>query len=259
MAACGDAEVVAVFGMHLGQGHPHFIMTGGLWETPLGPVEVASDLAGQLAKGFAFEIETASRHVRDNTIELELPFVKYFFPKAKVLPIGPAPGSQAAAIGQALVDIAQSRGVVLKVIGSTDLTHYGPNYGFSPAGTGADALKWVEEKNDRAQIERILSLDPQGIVAQGLAKHNACCSGAAAAAVAAAKGLGAVKAQLLEYATSHEKSGSKAGGKTGIKGGRKDKGKGNSARILHGKIFPYKFAKTARPYTPCPAHEARKP
>ncbi|MDI6796350.1 MAG: AmmeMemoRadiSam system protein B [Desulfatibacillaceae bacterium] len=205
MAHCGSADVIAIFGMHLGQGHPHFIMTDGLWETPLGPLEVASEAAIQLSRGFNFQIETPSRHVRDNTIELLLPFVKYFFPKAKIIPIGPAPGSQAAAIGQALIDITKSQGVSLKVIGSTDLTHYGPNYGFSPAGTGADALKWSKE-NDKAQIEKILALDSDGVIAQGLTRHNACCSGAVAATVAAARALGATRGQLLDYATSHDKS-----------------------------------------------------
>ena len=159
----------------------------------------------QLAGGFNFQIETPARHVQDNTIELQLPFVKHFFPKAKIIPIGPAPGSQAAAIGQALADIAVSQGLSLKVIGSTDLTHYGPNYGFSPAGAGGEALKWSKE-NDRAQIERILSLDADGVIAQGLTRHNACCSGAVAAAVAAARALGATKGQLIDYATSHDKS-----------------------------------------------------
>ncbi|MEW5736787.1 MAG: AmmeMemoRadiSam system protein B, partial [Thermodesulfobacteriota bacterium] len=102
--------------------------------------------------------------------------------------------------------LARERGYQTVAIGSTDLTHYGPNYGFSPMGTGTPALDWVTKKNDPAFIEKVLAMDPEGMLDEGLAHYNACCSGAAATAVAAGKKLGATRGQLIAYDTSHAKS-----------------------------------------------------
>jgi MEMO1 family protein len=92
------------------------------------------------------------------------------------------------------------------VIGSTDLTHYGRNYGFIPHGSGPAALEWVRQENDHRVIEAMLALAPEKIIAEGLEHQNACCAGAAAAAVAAAMQLGARSAWTLDYATSYDKS-----------------------------------------------------
>lgn len=200
-----DPDLIAVFGMHLGPNHPNFIMAKGAWETPFGPIEIAEDVAAQLSQGFAFNMETAERHIQDNTIELQLPFIKYFFPKTRIVPIGVAPGSRSLAIGEALVDIAGHFGQSVKVLGSTDLTHYGSNYGFSPAGSGDKAVTWVRD-NDKKLVDCILTLDAKGVLAQARENSNACCSGATATAIAAAKRLGAQKAQVLEYLLSYDVS-----------------------------------------------------
>jgi AmmeMemoRadiSam system protein B len=49
-------------------------------------------------------------------------------------------------------------------------------------------------------------MDPDKVISEALANHNACCSGAAATAIAAAKRLGAGKAETIAYATSYDKS-----------------------------------------------------
>ena len=65
---------------------------------------------------------------------------------------------------------------LLKIIGSTDLTHYGPNYGFAPSGSGKKAVEWVRNKNDKNAIDRMLAMDPEKLIADSLASGNACCS-----------------------------------------------------------------------------------
>jgi MEMO1 family protein len=45
-----------------------------------------SELAEKISGEFAFRIETASRYEQDNTIEVQLPFIKYFFPESRILP-----------------------------------------------------------------------------------------------------------------------------------------------------------------------------
>ncbi len=197
-------DLVVIFGMHLHPDSPCCIMSGGTWETPFGEIEIEAELAGKLEKKFSF-IERAADFSQDNTIELQLPFIKYFFNKVKILPIGVPPSKSSIEIGREVVKSARRLGLSVKLIGSTDLTHYGYNYGFSPKGSGADAIDWVRNKNDRGFIDTVLSMDPVKIINEAQKNNNACCSGAVAAAVAAAKQLGVKKAELAAYATSYDK------------------------------------------------------
>ncbi|GBC63317.1 AmmeMemoRadiSam system protein B [Desulfonema ishimotonii] len=202
----GEApDVVVVFGMHLHPGSRPCMMTEGAWETPFGELAVAEDLADALADRFRFRIETPERFISDNTIELQLPFVKYFFRSSKVLAIGVPPADQTLDIAYSVVEIAEQLGHRVRVIGSTDLTHYGANYNFAPRGSGAEALDWVCNENDRKFIDALTAMNPAEIIREGLAHQNACCAGAAAAAVAAARKLGAKRARTVAYATSHDK------------------------------------------------------
>lgn len=198
-------DVIAVFGMHLHPGSPFYMMTEGAWETPFGDIPVASDLASALAARFRFNIETPTRFTPDNTIELQLPFIKYFFKNVRVVTIGAPPVEKTSAVAETLVLLSQEMGLSLKVVGSTDLTHYGINYGFMPRGSGPDALRWVTDENDRRFIDAVLAMDPPAVVREGVMHHNACCAGAVASAVAAAKFLGADRAETVAYATSHDK------------------------------------------------------
>lgn len=202
-------DVVAVFGMHLHSGSPLYMMADGAWETPFGELPVASDLSNALADAlagrFRLTIETPTRFTPDNTIELQLPFVKYFFKDARVITIGAPPAEKTPAVAETLVSLAKEMDISLKVIGSTDLTHYGMNYGFTPRGAGPGALRWVTDENDRRFIDAVLAMDPPAVIFEGSQHQNACCSGAAASAVAAAKALGATRAETVAYATSHDK------------------------------------------------------
>jgi len=199
-------DVIAIFGMHLHPGSPRYMMTEGSWETPFGALPIATDLARELSSRFEFEIETADHYIRDNTIELQLPFIKYFFENAAIVPMGVPPAKETVKVAEAVVEIAGSLGLNLKVLGSTDLTHYGPNYGFMPQGAGASALDWVRNENDRRVIAAMLAMDPERVIREALESQNACCSGAAAAAIAAGKKLGATEAETVAYATSFDKS-----------------------------------------------------
>jgi AmmeMemoRadiSam system protein B len=197
-------DVFLMYGMHLHQNSSAFIMTEGSWDTPFGPIEIHEMLAKKMAAKFTFTIETAGRYNRDNTIELQLPFIKYFFPESKILPMGIPPTHQSIEIGKAVVLSAQQMGLNVKIVGSTDLTHYGPNYGFMPKGSGETALKWVKTVNDKQMIDAMLALNSEHVMDKALNNQSACCSGAASAAIASAKQLGSTQTEMLSYATSYD-------------------------------------------------------
>jgi len=197
-------QTVVLFGRHLHPGSPNFIMTQGAWETPLGNLSIDEDLAGSLAVEFPFEVETATRYGQDNTIELQLPFIRHFFPEADIVPIGVPPAAESIRIGERVVELADSLKRDILAIGSTDLTHYGMNYGFTPKGVGEKALEWVRSENDRRVIDRMIAMDAEGVIEEGLRSQNACCAGAAAAAIAASRAMGVKAGQELAYATSYD-------------------------------------------------------
>ncbi len=199
-------DLFVVFGMHLHQGSPNHIMTSGSWETPFGEIQIESNVAGELAGRFAFDIKTSEPFYQDNTIELQLPFIKYFFPDVKFIPIGVPPLKKSFEIGKAVAEISKNSGLRTKVLGSTDLTHYGVNYGFMPEGSGPKSVEWVRNENDKKIIDAILSMDPYRVLDEAQDHQNACCSGAAATVIAAAKQLGAKQAEIIDYATSYDKN-----------------------------------------------------
>ena len=199
-------DVFVVFGMHLHPGSPCIMMAEGAWETPFGEIGVDEQLSGELTRQFSFTLESPDSFTQDNTIELQLPFIKYFFSEVRIVAMGVPPAKSSLEIGRAIVDIARQLNLRIKVIGSTDLTHYGRNYGFVSEGTGQQALDWVRNQNDRRIIDLMLDMDAEKVISEALASQNACCAGAAATAIETAKYLGADRAESIAYATSYDKS-----------------------------------------------------
>jgi AmmeMemoRadiSam system protein B len=200
----GEPDTCIIFGRHLHPGSDNYIMTEGRWATPLGELEIDADLAKRLAAEFSFTVETTTRYDQDNTIELQLPFIKYFFPKTRIVPIGLPPRSESLSIAIRAAEISKILDRTVRVVGSTDLTHYGHNYGLTPKGVGKDAVEWVKNVNDKQSVDLMVAMDEEGVIRETLKNHNACCPGAASAAIAAAKALGAKRGEKVEYFTSYD-------------------------------------------------------
>jgi AmmeMemoRadiSam system protein B len=205
---CLDAQdgpdTCILFGRHLHKGSANFIMTEGRWDTPLGELAIDSDLAAELAGEFEFTIETTSRYDGDNTIEVQLPFLKYFYPDIKIVPMGLPPHSGSLEIAKKAIEISRRMGRKAVVLGSTDLTHYGDNYGFMPRGVGEEAVEWVAKINDKRAIDLMMKMDEHAVLDASFKERNICCPGAVATAIVAARELGAVQAEQMIYGTSYD-------------------------------------------------------
>ncbi len=92
------------------------------------------------------------------------------------------------------------------MIGSTDLTHYGPSYNFMPRGAGNDAVKWVQEENDGSILNAMTAMDVDGVLYCGNEKMAACSAGAAAGTMALVRSFGIEEGILIDYRTSLEKN-----------------------------------------------------
>ncbi|HPC97119.1 MAG TPA: AmmeMemoRadiSam system protein B [Sedimentisphaerales bacterium] len=174
-----------------------------LWECPLGDVAVDRALRERLVDRGVVRLDRAA-HRREHSIEVQVPFVAHLFPQAKILPLTVPPTRAALALGDALAEVMAARPGSIVCVGSTDLTHYGPRYGFTPMGAGADGLRWASEVNDRAFIDLAVTLEAERLLARAIENGNACGPGAAAAVVGAARGLGVQRGCLLAHTTSNE-------------------------------------------------------
>ncbi len=134
----------------------------------MGPMEVDQDLAQELLSEFSFRRELPGRAQPENTIEVQLPLLRYFFPEARILPLGLSPTKEGISIGSRCAELILEKGMKALVLGSTDLTHYGPGYGFCPKGPATKAEPWVRQVLDRAVIEKMLEMDPESVLLEGL-------------------------------------------------------------------------------------------
>lgn len=176
----------------------------GVWTTPLGEVVIDEELAeAVISTGQA--VSDPGAHLCEHSIEVQVPFIQEVFPGAKIVPVLVPPMEQGIELGTCVGEIvtkAENKKIVC--IGSTDLTHYGPRYGFAPMGTGKHALEWAKQVNDKKFIDLALKLKPEELLASSVKDGNACGPGAAAATVAAAKELGCKQGVLLAHTTSNE-------------------------------------------------------
>ena len=180
------------------------VYEAGSWITPLGEVEIDEDLADAIL-GDNMAVKDSMAHRSEHSIEVQIPFVQYLFPDARILPILVPPTEQAVELGTVIGKIlSENEKKKIVCIGSTDLTHYGPRYGFTPMGTGAKAIQWASDVNDREFIDLALKFEPQRMLASAAENYNACGAGAAAAAVAVAKELGRTEGVLLAHTNSNE-------------------------------------------------------
>jgi len=200
-----DADLVVVFGSHRSESGPSTVFLGEAWDTPLGPITSARELATVLPGLVDLEEEPIDPARPDNGVELHLPLLKYFFPTAQLLMVGVAASPVGIDIGENVASLAEGAGRRSVFVGSTDLTHYGPNYGLTSHGSGDDAATWVRDTNDRGFIDRVLAHDAAGLLAHAREHDSACCPGAVAATLAALRAVGHTPApRLVDHYLSYD-------------------------------------------------------
>ncbi len=197
------AETLVVFGaVHRRSGPEAMVYTSGKWQTPLGDIPIDEALASAVTGRSPSAVEDLVAHGPEHSIEVEVPFVQLAAPRAKLLPVMVPPTETAHEIGAMIAQEARRLARRVAYLGSSDLTHYGPRYGFTPAGDGPEGLSWARDVNDRRMLDLILAFRADEIVPEARAHHNACGAGAIAATVAACRADGADSARLLRHTTS---------------------------------------------------------
>jgi len=173
----------------------------GSFKTPLGEVSIDEESAKRLLEADKDCVFDPSVHAKEHSVEVELPFVQYLFPNAKILPlvIGDPSLDKCARLGKALADILRDRKALL--VASSDLSHY-PNYEDS-------------KQVDKETLKSIALLDAQAVASTAARQMSenvpalvtcACGEGPILAAIIAAKDLGANSGMVISYANSGDAS-----------------------------------------------------
>ncbi len=200
-----QVDTFVIFGATHGySGRLPAIYDQGSWQTPLGRIAIDEDLTARIA-ATKFARCDCDSHSSEHSIEVQVPFIQHLFPEAKIVPIMVPPAESAIALGAETGRIiSETTDKTIVCIASTDLTHYGPRYGFCPTGPGPDGIKWAKEVNDTQFIDLALRMDAEKLLESAIENCSACGPGAAAALVAAAKELGKTKGTLLAHTHSSE-------------------------------------------------------
>lgn len=181
---------------HTGSGKPFSIMTDGTWKTPLGEVAIDTELAKKITDISDYLREDDTAHQNEHSIEVQIPFLQYFRPDIKIVPIilAHASGAVYRQIGHEIAQAIRESGREAVIIASSDMTHYEPD-------------KSAREK-DRQAIEAILNLDEGELLRRVQEQNISMCGYAPAVSlITAAKELGASRAELVSYQTSGDTSG----------------------------------------------------
>jgi MEMO1 family protein len=182
---------------HTGFGVPLSIMSRGYWQTPLGDLEIDSEMASALMASNPELEEDAEAHRREHAIEVQLPFLQHSLhgsgTKFVPITIGVSRWDALERLGTSVAETIQRIDRTTLIIASSDMNHY-----------ESDAITRVK---DAKAIEPLLKLDARGLhEVVRREKISMCGVGPATSMIVAAKRLGASQTELVKYATSAEVS-----------------------------------------------------
>jgi AmmeMemoRadiSam system protein B len=175
------------------------IWPAGAFDSPLGPVPIAEDVAAELLT-VPIMTDMPEAHRREHSLEMQLPFLRRLLPEVPIVPllIGYQARATIESLADALAGAARSRRALL--VASTDLSHY------LPADTA--------ERLDARVLACVDPFDPDGLLElfeqypePDRGRYVACGGGAAIAVMKAAQALGARRGRVLQYAHSGDISG----------------------------------------------------
>jgi len=191
LASDGKPDVVVILGPnHTGYGSPLAVMNEGIWRTPLGDVEIDTEIADKIVRESRIVDVDESAHRFEHSVEVQIPFLQYLYDtQFKIVPICflMQDLDSAKEVGHAVGSVLKGKNAV--IIASSDMTHYEPQE--EALENDMMAIRTIESMNEDAFYSTV---EKRGI--------SACGYGPIAALITAVKTMGAKEAKLLCYKTS---------------------------------------------------------
>jgi len=181
---------------HTGRGKPLSIMTEGVWQTPLGDVAIDSELGKRILANSSHLQEDDTAHQYEHSLEVQLPFLQYFRPDIRIVPITLTYGSRAAykEIGREIARAVRELPREVVIMASSDMTHYEPQE--SAQKKDQQAIDAILRLNEDELLQRVEELD-----------ISMCGCAPTVCLISAARELGATAAELVRYQTSGDITG----------------------------------------------------
>lgn len=161
------------------------------WETPVGIVDVDAAFVRELG----IEVDEFS-HQGEHSLEVQMPFIKYRFPRALVAPVmmGDQSHPSASDLAERIGRAQRRTGREIRIVASSDFSHYVPEE--------------VARKDDLYAIGALKDLDTGEFYRRvGERGVSACGYGPIATLCLAGKEMGATRGELLTYRTSGDVTG----------------------------------------------------
>ncbi|RQW02509.1 AmmeMemoRadiSam system protein B [candidate division KSB1 bacterium] len=174
------------------------IFPGRAYETPLGTADIDVSLARQLVDLCDQVHLVEYGHRAEHAVEVQVPFVQFLFPKAKIIPlvVGHVDWSACEAIGKSLAKVLGDKKTL--IIASTDLYH-GQSYGECVRICGQT-------------LSAIVALQPKTLYQELQSGSSQACGGCPVIIMQiAAQQRGANAAELLAQTNSNDVIGQKGG------------------------------------------------
>lgn len=160
----------------------------GAFRTPLGEVPIDERCAAALLADSSLVGIDHDAHRAEHAVEVELPFLQMLRSDVRIVPLVIAwdAWEPARLLGEILAKLVQAAGEPVLLLASSDLNHY------EPAA--------VSEKKDAQALEAVAALDGAELLACCKRERISMCGrGPVAVVLAAARALGAKRAEVVDY------------------------------------------------------------
>ncbi|HLW98705.1 MAG TPA: AmmeMemoRadiSam system protein B [Candidatus Acidoferrales bacterium] len=184
-------RIIIIGPRHRPRGSDLAINAEGGWQTPLGLVQIDSDMARSLLATCPLLVEDHVAHRNEHSLEVQLPFLQVLTGEFRFVPIaiGTLDFRVLTELGHALAKVISASSEPVLLIVSTDMNHY--------------ESEEVTHVKDGLAIDQLLALDPRGLHETVRRERITMCGcGPAVAALTALHDLGVTRAELVRYATS---------------------------------------------------------
>ncbi|HZD43697.1 MAG TPA: AmmeMemoRadiSam system protein B [Methanomicrobiales archaeon] len=177
----------------IGPSHQGFLTSASAipWETPLGILETDRELV----EAFDITIDEIS-HRYEHSLETQMPFIKYRFPRARIAPImmGDQDKESAHTLAEAVLKAIKETGREIRIVASSDFSHYVPEA--------------MAKKNDLYAIDALKSLNIAEFYRRIAEREATTCGyGPISVMCMVSEGQGATAGHLLKYTTSGDVTG----------------------------------------------------
>lgn len=173
------------------------VIPRGIYETPLGEVEIDADIGTRLVEknNFSFIKEA---HQAEHSLEVQVPFLQSVLSDFTIVPviIGSTELATCGAIAESLYDVLKDEKRNVIIVVSTDLSHY---HDYSSAKAIDEVFINSLKSFNPAQVEEVCAAR----------KAEACGEGPVLTGMTLCKQLGADTMDVLNYANSGDAGGGK--------------------------------------------------